>query len=1036
MFCVPQLLIAQNFITINGTVTEESGEPLVGVSILNAKTGFGTSTDAKGNYSIEVNSHYDELVFYMLGFSEYKGKANKNNVLNVVLKPDYQYLDETVVIGYGSMKKSDLTGAVSSVKGETFQQTAATTLSEMLKGQISGVNFNQNSTQPGAKVHMQIRGSASGASPLIILDGFPLTGNWEPDSGIIFKHGDKEDILDQINPDDIQDIQVLKDASATSIYGSRAAGGVILITTKRGKEENVNINFKTSYTIQQISDKPEILGPKDYMREVNRAQLEDYVFQKGYFPWGDNPLPSYNDLVAEFMFNHQGQPNGGFRFNPNTIDDFQGGTDWYNVVTQLGGIQQYDLSVTGGANKTKYIASLGYLDNKGVTKKNRYRRLTTRVNVDQEITKWLRGGFSIGYTMNNSNDIPLVAHGDVGTLYLSALTFDPTLPIRDENGNFTKSVGMGYAKNPASVLETSMRTSKDNFLGSAFIELMPVTGLSIRAMMGLNKKSANANSYIPSTTYEGASLGGVASKSNNIQLDYLYNAILTYSTSVKKHNFTVQTGWEFQQFNSEGTNALNSGFPYDAVLWNNLFLGTAERPTVGSYSNKSENMSIIGRFNYSYDNRYLLTANYRLDGSSNFAPNKQWGNFGGAAMAWRISEEKWMRDTKRWLNMLKLRFGAGLTGNAGGLTGTKSYYAAGYDYYFNNRPATGIALSQLGNPNLSWESQFDLNLGIDFGFFDNRLSGSIELYQRTIFNRIGKKNLMSYQQVNRMAYNTKRIDRTYGVDITIQVKPFVGDNLSWDTNLTFTFFRDMTVKRDPSEVLDVYETESYQWNDYWTLISDGLVQPGEHLYSQPNAKAGAIKIKDINGYLRDENGDQIFNEKGQPQYLGEPDGMIDNADMIKLRNATPIPVGWSNFFKFYGFDLNIYLYAKFNHIKNNDWKAYFDPNTILNGSNTTSYAKGRMSFDNLTSEVPSRYVAENKGYGDYFLERAWFIRLDNITLGYTLPIDKKAMQSVRFYFGFKNLATISPYGGGDPEYNIYEAHPGVRNYTFGVNFKF
>ena len=524
------------------------------------------------------------------------------------------------------------------------------------------------------------------------------------------------------------------------------------------------------------------------------------------------------------------------------------------------------------------------------------------------------------------------------------------------------------------------------------------------------------------------------------QSDYLLNVIATYARTFKeKHSLSVMGGWEYQRFVNEGFNAMNTGFPYDGVKWYNLWLGTNEKPTVGSYGAVSENASFLARVNYSFDNRYLLTLNYRYDGSSNFAPNKQWGHFGGGAIAWRISEEAFLKDKVSWLNNLKLRFGAGVTGYAGNLTGTRTYYKAGYDYYFNNKTSSGIGLNTLGNPDLSWESQRDLNLGLDFGLFHNRLAGSIEIYERTIFNRIGHKNLMSYQEVNTLAYNTKRIDKTRGVDITLTGTILDKKNFTWDSQLKFTYYRDMTTRRDPSEVLEINDTEKYHWNDLWYYKSDGLVRPGEVLSGQTGAKAGAVRIKDLNGYKRDESGNKIYDESGKPIYLGHPDGMIDKADLVKIANNTPIPFGWSNNFKYKNFDLNIYFYGKLNYRKDNDYKGYADPVTIFNGLNGTSYIRDRMSFDNPNSQVPSFQIwSGGYGVGDYYLEKAWFIRLDNVSLGYTLPkkITSRICQSARFYFAAKNICVISPYKGADPEFDVYGGYPSVRSFTIGVDIKF
>lgn len=1036
------IVFAQENKLIEGTVLDSEGLAAIGATIVETGTSNGTATDIDGKFSLQVSAKAKSVTVSYIGYeTQIIEIGNKKDFL-IKLTIEPTLIDEVVVVGYGTMKKSDLTGSVSSIKGDNMPMNGSTTVAQMMKGQLSGVNFNQYSTQPGAKVEMTIRGAAAGASPLIVIDGFPVSGFNEPETGNNFLKGSKEDVLDNINPEDIADIQVLKDASATSIYGSRAAGGVILITTKKGSKDRLDVSLKSSISLQNIIHKPEIMNAREYMTEVNRSILENYVYDQGYYPWGKKELPDYNTLLAEFINAHPGEPYGGFRYDPNAISSFTGGTDWYDEVTRNGLIQRYDLSVKGGGQSSRYLFSLGYLDNDGVAKNNNYKRISGRMNLDQDFTKWLRGGINISYVMTNSNDVPLSGKGDAYDLFRAARTFDPTLPVYNSDGSFTTMDASAFSKNPVSILEVDLQSKKENLLSTAYLEADIVRGLKIKGTVGYNRKVSTANSYIPSTTFEGKTDQGIASKSMAEQTDFLANIIATYNHVFnEKHAFTAMAGWEYQQFNSEGFNAGNKTFPYDDVKWNNLAIGAYEKPTVGSYKNKDESASFISRINYSFDNRYLLTINYRVDGSSNFAPNKQWGHFGGGAVSWRISEEKFLKDKLNWLDNLKLRFSAGITGNAGSLTNTRTFYSTGnsYNYYFNNKPAIGIGLAAVGNPNLSWESQRDINIGLDFGLFNNRLNGTIDIYERTIFNRIGWMNLASCQEVNKMVYNTKRIDKTKGVDVSLQAHIISTKNFDWNSNFTLTYYQDMTTKRDPSEVLEINDMEKFKWNGVWRYVSNGIIRPGERPVGQPNAKAGAIKIMDINGYKRDENGNKVFDKNGKPMYLGRPDGIIDRADMVRIGYNTPLPIGWQNTFRYKDFDLSVYIYGKFNTYKNNDYKSAADPVSLLQGSNTSKYVIDRYSFDNLSSAVPSFLHSTGQyGFGDYNLEKSWFIRLDDVTLGYTIPknVTKRIIQSVRFYAGIKNLFVITPYDGADPEYDVYYTYPDVRTFTFGVDVKF
>lgn len=1021
---------------LTGVVVDENNEPLIGVSIQVKGVSKGTTTDIDGKFTIDV-SPSSALVFSYLGYLTQEQKIKDQQNLKVNMVPDTQTLDEVVVIGYGAQRKRDLTGSISSIKGEEMPQIGSTTLGQALKGQVAGMSFTQTSSQPGAAVWMQIRGAAAGASPLIVVDGVPVSTMWEPDPGLNFGKGDKESVLDNINPDDILDIQVLKDASATSIYGSRAAGGVILITTKRGStDEKVNVSFKASYTDQWIAEKPEVMNPKEYMVASNDSQLERWMQSSGYYPWGNLP-PSEDINEMRRRYEAAGKT---WNYSWDEIQNFTGGTDWYDAVTRNGQIQDYNLSVSGSGKKSNYLISLGYMGNDGIVKNNDYSRTSGRINLDQTFSKYFKGGITVSYSHIKSNDVPISGKSGSTTLFMAARKYDPTIPIRDENGNYALGRIYGLAQNPASILDATMLTKKDNLLTSAFLDIMPVKGLVVKTTVGYDRKFASTGAYFPMTTQEGINAnGGIAKINENNLSNYYINTTATYNkTFANDHALTLMAGWEYQKVVSESLSGENRGFPYDGVKWHNLDLGTYEKPIASSSKTTDQNASFIARLNYTYKDRYLLTANFRRDGSSNFAANKQWGNFGGVSIAWRMNEESFMKPIE-WLSNLKLRFGAGITGYAGSLTGTRTYYTPGKDYYFNNKLTSGVALSVLGNPDLSWESQQDINIGLDFGFFNNKFGGTIDIYERKIRDRIGTKSLMSYHEINTLNYNTQRIDNTRGVDLSLYGTVATKSGFNWRSQFTLTYYHDFTSKRDPSEVLDINTpARNVDWNDVWSYLSDGLIMPGETVPHMPGALPGAIKIKDINGYLYDADGSIMRDADGRPMYLGEPDGKIDNADLVVIHNKTPIPVSWTNTFSYKNFDLSIHMYGKFNHYKNTDYlvNIAYGP---YEGTNTSPYFNDRFTFNNTTSAIPAftQNTSSSLGYADYFMEKAWFIRLDNITLGYTLPksITKKVLQSVRFYASMKNILTLTPYKGYDPEYDVY-TYPSTSSFTVGVDIKF
>lgn len=1017
---------------ISGIVSDIDGNPLLGASVVVKGTGKGIVTDLNGKYKVVASKGAVLQVSY-IGYVNQQVTVKESSNINIQLSENSKMLNEVVAIGYGNMKKSDLTGAISSVKADDLPKGGSTTLAQMLKGQIAGISFSQTSSQPGAAVWLQIRGAATGASPLIVIDGIPQSTMWEPSTGLNFGKGDKESVLDNLNPDDIKDIQILKDASATSIYGSRAAGGVMLITTKRGSENaKTNVSLKYSYTTQWMAEKPEVLSAKDYMNASNDSKLERWVKSQGYYPWGTKILPEYDQLVQLFK-----AAGNEWNYNPSNIETFTGGTDWYDEVTRQGEIKQYDFSMNGGDKNTSYLVSLGYMGNKGIVKNNDYTRITGRMNLDHTFNKWIKGGISANYSRINSNDVPISAASGSTSLFAACRKYDPTIPIRDEYGNYSIGTLYSLAQNPASILDVSMETKKDNILTSAYVEFKPIEGFSIKPTFGYDRKFANTGSYFPSTTQEGLGANGIANIVQNGISNYYMNLTVSYNkTFAKDHTLGLMVGWEDQKTESDGFRAQNSGFAYDNVKWYNLGQGTYERPGVSSSYTVDRNASLISRLNYSYKDRYMLTANFRRDGSSNFAENKQWGNFGGAALAWRINEEEFLKNVN-WLSNLKLRTGAGVTGYAGSLTGTQTYYTAGHDYYFNSKYTSGVGLAAIGNPNLSWESQQDINIGLDFGFFNNKLGGTIDVYERRISDRIGTKALMSYQEITSMNNNTQRIDNTQGIDLSVFGSIINKNSFAWNSQITVTYYRDYTSKRDPSEILDINNNYSYTWNDMWYFKSDGIILPGEIVSWMPGVSAGAVKIKDVDGYLYDANGKKVLDEYGKPLYSGVPDGKINNADLVKIGNNTPLPFSWSNTFKYKNFDLNIYIYGNLNHYKTNDKLANISYDTYQ-GVNTSPYYSQRFTYNNTSSTIPAFTQTESTlGYGDYYIEKAWFIRLDNITLGYSLPkrLTKHVAESIRFYGTMKNIAVITPYKGTDPEFDTY-SYPSVSSFSFGIDFKF
>lgn len=454
--------------------------------------------------------------------------------------------------------------------------------------------------------------------------------------------------------------------------------------------------------------------------------------------------------------------------------------------------------------------------------------------------------------------------------------------------------------------------------------------------------------------------------------------------------------------------------------------------------------SFISRLNYTFDSKYILTVNLRVDGSSNFSKEHQWGVFPGVSAAWRLNEESWLKNV-RWLSNLKLRAGVGQTGNAGNLTGINSYYTVSQGAFApNGTLANGIAFSKLGNENLKWETLTDYNIGVDFGFFNNRLSGSVDLFQRFRKDVILTRSLMSYHEINTIDYNSAEVYRSRGVDLELHSVNFDTKDFGWTTDVNFSFYRNHTTERDPEFIPEVYQDYVEEWGNIYGYRTDGLIQMDQKYTHLPSSNAGSILYQDLYGYKLDGNGNRMRDSEGRYIRLEGADGVLDAADMVVLANSTPIPFSINNTFRWRNWDANIYLYGSLNGWKVNDLKlqSIYGIEDITYGVNALEEVKNRWSPANPNGTMPG--VAEassgvNPGSSDFFLEKAWYLRLDNVSIGYTFPSKwfKNRIRSVRLYASGRNLAVFTPYQGMDPETdNGIGAYPNQASFAIGLDVKF
>lgn len=994
-------IVQQNQITVTGVVKDANGEPITGAAVVVKGTTNGTITDIDGKYSISVPEG-SMLSFSFVGFKTHEVRANKTT-LNVVMQEEAIGLDEVVAIGYGYVKKRDLTGAVSSVSADDMVMGGTVSnAAQALQGKTAGVQVQQTSKAPGGSISVRVRGSNSISStnePLYVVDGFPST------EGL------------NINPNDIESMQILKDASATAIYGARGANGVVLITTKRGKAGENKISYNGYVGVQQVQNPFDFISAKDYMNLQN-ALYQEIEGQEG------NPYGVYTPSQLE-----------------STVD-----TDWLDVCTQLGVVHDHTISFQGGTEKTKVMTSLGFYNQEGVLKNTDFNRISGRVNVDQTITDWIKAGASL-YAHREQSNYQAYSGNIVSSNVLNGiLTYDPTVKPYNDDGSYGTVPG-GRGDNPlANLLERQNDETNDKFNGTAFVEINPLEGLTAKASVGVEILHQFRGTYLPKSTYEGGIDGGIASTYDLSNTRQVFEGTINYMKTFNDvHDFGAMVGYTYEKFSEEYRSQQAKGFSTDQFTYNNM--GAASQVTDWG-SNKTENIliSFFGRVNYTYNNKYLATVTVRRDGSSRFGANEHWGTFPSGSLAWRASEEDFVKNWGVFSN-LKVRAGFGVTGNE--RIGDYASYAlmANTRYTFDGSTnSAGIHMNQssAANPNLKWETTKQWNIGLDMGFLDNRISVTIDGYWKKTDDLLLAVRMPYYTGFTSGQSNIGSISNK-GVELDFTSHNLTGD-FQWDTKFNISYNKNEVL--DLGDNGDIYISSSKPMGSVseedFAIVREGealgsifgykyigVLQQGETYAPQPNSKPGDPKFEDVNG-----------------------DGIIDSNDRTIIGHANPdVVFGLTNNFAWKNFDLSIFFQGSIG-------------NDLLNMTNMnlewnrTEVALDRWTPENTDTDVPRNgfYYSQYGGYiNDHFVENASYLRLKNLTLGYTIPF-KKFINSCRVYFSAENLFTVTGYSGWDPETDTkayeqakqggsqqtanagagldFNSYPSMRTYTFGVNITF
>lgn len=1065
--------------TVSGNVVDAEGVPLPGVSVLIIGTSQGTVTNAEGNFTLTDVPNNATLQFSFVGMETREIPANETASLSNVVLSETSPLEEVVVIGYGTARKRDLTGSVSSIKAEELPITSVASVAHSLQGKAAGLIVMQNSAQPGGGLDIVIRGQSSinaGNEPLYVVDGYPILQLEQPGASSSDNRlsTGTQGPLNFLNPNDIASIEVLKDASATAIYGSRAANGVVLITTRRGSQGKPEVNFTSTVGVQEYLDKWDTfrdLG--EWMQEINNTAYESWLGTRAVYPYGGNPLGEELKTVQQAHAETQGTPdqwaneydeNGNIIRGSQPFGDAQiaanmgkQGSDWIGRLTQTGIVQQHNVSVRGGTPITRYMTSLNYFDHEGVVKNSRLRRYTGRFNFDQDLGSRIKAQLTlVGSNTNNDN----ISHGDTqfenSGLIRSAIEFNPNVLYQNPDGTYPVNPIVGNRPNPLSLLHVTDNSVTNRLLANASVTVEPLNNLFIKLSAGTDLSYSTRGNYFPTETLHGGQQGGDARLWNRKNQHQSNELMITYNLDLNStHRLTLLGGYTYEKFMVSGSDLSNHDFVTDGYLWNNIGSGTGNR-VVGSSASENMIASFLGRVNYTLLDRYLLTATVRRDGSSVFAENEKWGIFPSVAVGWNMAEENFMGFSDNYLSMAKWRVSWGKTGNSNiGGRHNPTYNAIQGWTRPNSGSYTAVIPGRVANPDLKWETTTELNIGLDLEFnVFNGISATVEYYTRKIEDLLQQRTTASYQYLGSVWANVGAT-QSKGVEFTLNTRNVVRRDFSWHTDFTFTKYEDRWLRRDSEWTPSIWESERDILRPIYVQQGLGILQKGDpipahHLTPQnggtgtSNLYPGGIIIADLNGRLLDADGNPMVDERGKVILTGEPDGIIDDADRRFIGSRDPgFIIGFGNRFRYKALDLSISMYGMFDRIMEDATFAAWGRspgNMVSQQLNALRSVKNRWMDTTIFPDRNESTTHARSGTADWYYEKAWFIRAQSISMGYTLPrvgMLANVLQSARIYLDVQNAFVITPYGGNDPETDRFAAaYPNARTFTLGVDLKF
>jgi TonB-dependent starch-binding outer membrane protein SusC len=1001
-------VFGQDKIQVSGTVTSyDTNEALPGANVLELGTTNGTVTDANGKFSLTVSSNAS-LVVSFIGYLNEQMQVSGQSVIDVKLMPDITSLQEIVVVGYGTVKKSDVTGSVVSLKSDDLTPGAMINVEQSIQGRVAGVQVYQKSGEPGSAMSVKIRGISSinaGNDPLYVIDGMPVN-NIAPVgtpgvAGVSFNPNGRNP-LNGINPADIESIEVLKDASATAIYGARGSNGVVLITTKKGSS-GLKINYAVQYGVQKPSNKIDLLTGEEYRDVLNS------IIDAGGGTAGERVT---NDVVNN---------------------------DWQEELYQDASMQSHDLSMSGGKDNTKFYASLGYFGQEGVIKKSGTERYTLRVNLENAMAK----KYAIGINLNTSfieddfNSVGLGINENGSALY-SAMYYDPTFPIYDDEGEYNRSPFMTTIDHPLALIDGQYSKSNSfRTFGTVYAEYFVIPDLSVKGRISGDVNTSRRNTWIDPETIVGASTGGQASINTGTVSYYMGEGTLNYNKAFNEdHSLNAVAGATYEHFASESFQGSGKGYVSPDLTWDAIGSGNAALNTIGSGRASSVIISFLARANYAFKNKYLFTASFRADGSSRFGPNKRYGYFPSAAAAWKMHEESFLSGVS-FIDELKLRVSYGSVGSQaiGNYIYMETYSANSAGPVFGGVRSSMFSPTRASNPDLQWESSAQADIGVDFSFFERRLSGSIEYYSRKTSDL-----LLDLPQPPSTGFPFKTVNigsmRNTGIDLMLNGDIIRSDNFTWTVGGNFS-----TVK---NEVLSLGPLDQIFTGTAGPVSNASIIKPGESIGSFYGYKVLGVwqTGDDFTGYPASvKPGDLKFEDR-------DGNKIIDAKDRTILGKSLPdFTYGISSNFSYKNLSLSVFFEgAHGGSVLNAVAVDSYYPVSFRRNRLAVPYLN-RWTPENPTNEYPSFVQPTSQGQqqvNSRTVEDASYFRMQSARINYNFLLSKGPFKNIQVFVTGQNLFTITKYSGIDPAVNSlgedvlkidYASYPMTRTFMIGANFQ-